>query len=200
MFPWLSPVSPANVFYLNSPAGHTSWYVGRMQSHCTRVHIEPSGPKVRWLLPFLVGGQFICSQVWPFNRIMWSIDELFLVFTKDTCAWGTNSPQLSSHSVKYLWHTSVRIVFDVGPSRCSIRCVPSLCLREGEKKDMTERRWRLTWYIRDLIRWRRLWNGWEFHRGLSSKEGREVRQRREKEIKENREQWRSEGPLLFFLD
>lgn len=48
MFPWLCPVSLANVFYLNSPAGHTTWYVGRTHSRCTRMHIEHSGPKVTW--------------------------------------------------------------------------------------------------------------------------------------------------------
>lgn len=85
----------------------------------------------------------------------------------------------------------MRIMVDVGPatelitlSRCSICWSgPSLCPREG-KKDTSERRGRLTWYIGDLIRWRRLWNGREFHRGLSGKEGREVRQRRERNKRE----------------
>lgn len=50
-----------------------------------------------------------------------------------------------------------------------------------------------------------MWSGREFHRGLAGKKGeRSEAGKREKEIKEResetREGWRSEGPLLFFLD
>lgn len=51
MFPWLSPVSPVNVFTLNSPAGHSAWYVGRTHAcvHvCAYIYVSS---KVTWRLP-----------------------------------------------------------------------------------------------------------------------------------------------------
>lgn len=47
-----------------------------------------------------------------------------------------------------------------------------------------------------------MWNGREFHRGLAGKKGErsEAEKRERKRERATREGWRSEGPLLFFLD
>lgn len=97
MFPWLSPVSLANVFYLNSPAGHTTWYVGCTHSCCTHMHIEHSGPKMTWP----PGMWTLHLLVWQFNRRMWTIDGVCMVFNFLSNTYDTHLR---------------KVIFDVGPS------------------------------------------------------------------------------------